>query len=518
MHVVDVLLQIVYFVCIVGLALYGLQALWLTLIVLRNRPQAPVLSPLPEESLTKWPYVTIQLPIYNERHVVERLISACASLDYPPERLQIQVLDDSDDMTTGIIQHTVRTWSAKGIDIEVFHRVERAGFKAGALSSAFPAAKGDLIAIFDADFVPTKEFLRATVPYFLQSGNGDVGFVQARWDHLNRTYSWLTACQALALDGHFTVEQTARAAAGYPFGFNGSAGIWRRATIEDPAVGGWQADTLCEDLDLSYRAQFAGWRGLYLQNLAVPAEIPVQLLGFKRQQARWAKGSVQTLRKLSRRLAEQRWSPVARMAGFGHLANYLIHPLLLIMIVVSLPMLLLGVDPAKPLALLSLFSFGPPLLYAVAQHRISPAKWLRRWAALPLLMLLGTGLSLNNTIAVFSGLTGRQGAFLRTPKFHIQPADLGRSNETWQQSLYRLPLSKVVVGEILLSAYALVSTWVAAHSGHIAATPFLLIYAAGYGLMACTSLVQAWPSYRVRANRPHSVLARLRAGVDRSQG
>lgn len=516
MHVVDVLLQIVYFVCIVGLALYGLQALWLTYLVLRKHP--PLERPHSEKPCTAWPYVTIQLPIYNERHVVERLISACAALDYPPDRLQIQVLDDSDDMTTGIIQQTAHTWTAQGVDIEIVRREDRTGFKAGALAYALPAAKGDLIAILDADFVPPKHFLKATVPYFIQSGNEDVGFVQTRWDHLNRAYSWLTACQALALDGHFAVEQPARARAGYPFGFNGSAGIWRRATIEDPAVGGWQADTLCEDLDLSYRAQFAGWRGLYRQDLTVPAEIPVQLLGFKRQQARWAKGSVQTLRKLSRRLVSRPWPLVARLAGLGHLANYLIHPLLLTMILVSLPMLLLGVDPAKPLALLSLFSFGPPLLYAVAQHRLNPATWLRRWALLPLLMLLGTGLSLNNTIAVLSGLTGRQGPFLRTPKFHIQQAELERAHATWQQSLYRLPLSKMVAGEMLLSLYALITTWVAAQSGHIATTPFLLIYAAGFGLMAITSLVQAWPAYRPPSNRQHSVLARLRANANRSQG
>ncbi len=532
MHAIDVLLQLVYLVCVIGLALYGLQALWLTILVLRQQPQPPSSSsacrvtadpgippgewPTEEWSAEKWPHVTVQLPIYNERHVVERLISACAALDYPSDRLQIQVLDDSDDMTLSLTQQMARTWAAQGIDIEVVRREERTGFKAGALAYALPQAKGDLIAIFDADFVPPEHFLKSTVPYFLQSDNEDVGFVQTRWAHLNRAYSWLTACQALALDGHFAVEQTSRSAAGYPFGFNGSAGIWRRATIEDQAVGGWQADTLCEDLDLSYRAQFAGWRGLYLQHVAVPAEIPVQLLAFKRQQARWAKGSVQTLVKLGRRLAQQPWPRSVRLAGFGHLANYLIHPLLLAMLLLSLPMLLLDVDPAKPLALLSLFSFGPPLLYAVAQYRIDHTRWLRRWSILPLLMLVGTGLSLNNTLAVFSGLMGRKGAFLRTPKFHIQQADHRSTAGTWQESLYRLPLSKMLVGEILLSLYALVSTWVALQNGHVAAAPFLSIYAAGFGLMALTSIVQAWPASK--ADRSRGVLARLRTYANRPHG
>ncbi|HXF63607.1 MAG TPA: glycosyltransferase family 2 protein, partial [Caldilineaceae bacterium] len=345
------------------------------------------------------------------------------------------------------------------------------------------------IVIFDADFVPPRHFLVRTLPYFQRSGNERTGFVQARWGHLNPAYSLLTRCQALALDGHFIVEQGARAAAGYPFGFNGSAGVWRRRCLEDPAVGGWQTDTLCEDLDLSYRAQLAGWRGVYLEEVEAPGEIPVQLLAFKRQQFRWAKGSIQTLRKLGGRVCRHPWPFAHRLAALLHLGNYLIHPLLLAMLLVALPMVALGIDPAAPLAYLSLFSFGPPLLYAVAQRRLHPSSWLRRWAILPLLMILGTGLSLNNTIAVLQGLTGKGGAFLRTPKFQVREAQ-----DRWQQSAYRLPLQPVVLAELGLALYAALTMALCMEQGRWSAIPFLAVYAAGFGAMAGIGVWQAWQS------------------------
>lgn len=499
-------LQLLYFVCIVGLGLYGFQAFWLTAQFL-HRPRTA--QPIP---LDHWPIVTVQLPIYNERHVVERLVAACVALDYPRDRLQIQLLDDSDDNTAALTETLAQTWQREGINIAVLRRPNRRGFKAGALANALPQADGEFIAIFDADFVPKADFLRSTLPYFSQSRNAQertgqtvehdqnrVGFVQTRWDHLNRSYSWLTDAQALALDGHFVVEQTGRAVAGYPFGFNGTAGIWRRACIQDPAVGGWQDDTLCEDLDLSYRAQLAGWQGVYLPDVSVPAELPAQLLAFKRQQFRWAKGSVQTLCKLARRIPSAPWSPAARLAAFGHLGNYLIHPLLLTMLLVALPMLLLGVDPAAPLAVLSLFSFGPPLLYAVAQNHLDPARRLGRIAFLPLLTLLGTGLCLNNSIAVAQALFGHNGPFLRTPKF-----DLQRPADRWQQSAYRLPLPRLVWVEAALALYALLTAATAVRLQHWATVPFLAIYVIGFGLMVAVQVGQAWQAQRAvrRYRRP----------------
>jgi hypothetical protein len=353
------------------------------------------------------------------------------------------------------------------------------------------------------------------MPYFNDSANAKVGFVQARWGHLNRNYSWLTRCQALALDGHFVIEQSARDRSNFPFGFNGSAGIWRRACLEDPTVGGWQPDTLCEDLDLSYRAQMAGWHGLYDGTLEVPAEVPVQLLAFKRQQFRWAKGTIQTLRKVGGRVLNYTtWPLVTRIAAFAHLTSYLIHPLLLLMLLVTLPMLLWDIDPARPLAYLSIFSFGPPLLYALAQRNLSPKRWFLRWAWLPMLMLLGTGLTVNNTMAVFQGFRQQGGAFLRTPKFNI---DQGQKN--WQHSGYHLPLQPMVMVELFFCLYAVATIIVALNHHHGSSAPFLAIYAGGYGLMVSAELWQAWRnrSAQVTLRHPRD-RSRLRAEADHLQG
>jgi len=476
------LFQILYAVGALGLSLYGFHALWLTWQLRRSVPPVSVHSADPSQL----PPVTIQLPIYNERHVVIRLIDACAGLEYPRHRLQIQVLDDSTDQTTVIIQQRIDFWRSRGVNIAALHRTDRTGYKAGALHDALPSATGEFIAIFDADFEPPADFLMRAIPHFLGDGGAKIGFVQARWGHLNQDYSVLTNCQALALDGHFMVEQAARQSAGYPFGFNGSGGVWRRACIEDPAVGGWQADTLCEDLDLSYRAQLAGWRPLFLPDLVAPAEIPPQLLAFKRQQFRWAKGSVQTLKKLGGAVWRSDWPLPARLAALFHLGNYLIHPLLLLLLLIIPPLLLLGVDPFAPLAWLSLASVGPPLLYAVAQRRISRRLWLRRWAYLPILTLLGMGLCLSNTLAVWQALTNRTGPFLRTPKFSVQ--DRG---DSWRQSSYVLAPDPVVLGEFLLMIYAVFGVFVAVAQGKWWTLPFLLLYAAGFALMSMMGVSQS---------------------------
>jgi len=508
----DALLKILYGVCVIALAIYGFHNLWLSLIYLLRHRHKAILPPL---DFATCPNVTVQLPIYNEQHVAERLIDACSKLDYPREKLQIQVLDDSDDSTTALIYASAQSWQQQGIQIDVVRRESRTGYKAGALSYSLPAATGDFIVIFDADFVPNADFLQRTMPYFEVPSNAKVGFVQSRWGHTNRTFSWLTRCQALALDGHFVIEQSARAAAGYPFGFNGSAGIWRRRCLEDPAVGGWQPDTLCEDLDLSYRAQLAGWSGLYDGSVEVPAEVPIQLLGFKRQQFRWAKGTIQTLRKIGGRVgSHSQWSIPTRLAAFAHLSSYLIHPLLLLLLLVTLPMLLWDIDPARPLAYLSIFSFGPPLLYALAQHRLSPRRWILRWAWLPLLMLLGTGLTVNNTLAVFQGFRQQGGAFLRTPKFNVD-----QGHKQWHHSGYQLPLQPMVMGELFFCIYALITIYVALTQGHSGAAPFLAIYAAGFGLMVGVELWQAWGRRSAQVDlRRQREQARLHAEADHMQG
>lgn len=487
-------LQLLYSISILGLTIYSSNAIWLTAQLLWNRrgtrrshPRDASWPP-PGRPLDAfaWPAVTIQLPIYNERHVAERLIDACARLDYPRQRCQIQVLDDSTDETRELIQRRVHYWQRKGVNITVIHRQDRRGFKAGALAHAFARTSGDYLAIFDADFAPPRDFLQRAIPYFLAPGGQRIGFVQTRWGHLNEQYSPLTRAQALALDGHFVVEQAGRQYARYPFGFNGSAGVWRRACIADPAVGGWQTDTLCEDLDLSYRAQLAGWQPCYVDDIVAPAEVPPQLIAFRRQQFRWAKGSIQTLCKLHRPVWRSSWPAAARLAGLIHLGSYMIHPLLLLLLVVTLPLMLLGVDPAPHLTVLSVASFGPPLLYAVAQQALHPRDWWKRWAYLPVLTLLGTGLCLNNTMAVWQGLRGGGGQFLRTPKFRVES-----TADAWQRSSYRLPLDAVWFGEIGLLAYALLTIMVAADAGEWWSIPFLLIYAGGYAFMVLVGLWQA---------------------------
>lgn len=490
-------LHAAYVICVLGLALYGFQALWLTGHYLRRPRTAEETFEAPAE----WPSVAVHLPIYNEQHVAQRIVQAAARLNYPRDRLAVVVLDDSDDSTRTLIDRTVEEQRSQGCDVRVVRRPVRSGYKAGALAHALADEEADYIAVFDADFLPQTDFLVRTIPVLMASGNSHVGFVQTRWGHLNREYSFLTRSQAVALDGHFVVEQEGRQAAGFSFGFNGSGGVWRRSCIVDPVVGGWQADTLCEDLDLSYRAQLAGWKGIYLNEVESPAEIPPQLLAFKRQQFRWAKGSVQTLRKLLRRVWTSEWSVARRFAATLHLGAYLLHPLLLCLLLISLPLALIGANPAAPLALLGVTSLGPPLLYAIGQRRLYDRRWLRNMALLPLLMLLGTGLSLNNTIAAWQALFGKKVEFLRTPKFH----SLNGAGD-WRGSAYRVRLNPVVFAELFLSAYAFAVSWISGHQGNLWTAAFALVYALGFGLVAAYGLWQEWTA-RLTMRRSSSGLS-----------
>ena len=311
------------------LGLYGLNNLILTWTYLRHRK-----DPLPEPAApAEWPQVTVQLPIYNELHTTERLLNKVAQLDYPRDRMEIQVLDDSSDETRQLAAQMVGQLQADGFDISHITRTDRTGYKAGALSFGMQTARGELIAIFDADFLPPKDFLKRMVPHFADPA---VGCVQARWGHVNRDYSVFTRTQALGVDGHFLVQQAARSKSGLFLNFNGTAGMWRQSCIAD--AGGWQGDTLTEDLDLSFRAQLRGWRIAYLPELVVPAELPAQISAFKRQQARWAQGSMETALKLLRPLlrSQQPWR--VKLEGVLHLTGYLVHPLMLAIILLSFPM------------------------------------------------------------------------------------------------------------------------------------------------------------------------------------
>jgi len=466
-------LAIVYGFTAVLLATYGFNSLILVLLYLRHRRDHQ-----PAPPLTNAPPVTVQLPIYNELHVVERLVDAVARLDYPRDRLHIQVLDDSTDETTALAQARVDYYRQQGFDIALIHRPERTGFKAGALQRGLETARGEFVVIFDADFVPKTDFLQRVIPHF--QGRPRLGMVQARWGHLNADYSPLTRAQALALDGHFVVEQPARQRSGLFMSFNGASGVWRKSCIEE--AGGWQGDTLSEDLDLSYRAQLAGWEFLYLPDVVSPAEIPPQINAFKRQQFRWAKGSIQCLLKHWRTLLRVRRPAFVRLQGLFHLSNYLIHPLMLLLLLLTLPLLLGQHKVGLPLFYLGLGSLGPPLLFALSQWDIYP-DWRRRLAYFPLLALLGTGIALNNALAVGEALLRRPNRFQRTPKFGLE----GRADR-WAESPYALPLSRMTLGEVLLSLYSLITVIVALAKGNHYAVPFLLLYLGGFSYVAALGL------------------------------
>jgi cellulose synthase/poly-beta-1,6-N-acetylglucosamine synthase-like glycosyltransferase len=465
----------IYVVTALFLAVYAFNAWVLTFLYFKYRQASP--PPLKKGSEQKLPLVTVQLPIFNEALVIERLIDAIIQLDYPKSLLEVQVLDDSTDETTEIAAASVAHYRQQGFKIHLIHRRDRTGFKAGALKRGMETATGEFIAIFDADFLPEPDFLRQTIPHLLV--NKGLGFVQTRWGHVNRWYSWLTAAQALALDGHFAIEQTARNRSGLLMNFNGTAGVWRRDCIE--SAGHWQGDTISEDFDLSYRAQLAGWECLFLPEVVAPAEIPPQLAAFKRQQFRWAKGSIQCLKKLGWRVLRSSLSGWKKLQALIHLSSYLVHPLMVTLAIIT-PILMMSGGTAQirfPLIYLSLVSLGPPFLYAVAQGALHPTVWRKHYKAMPLLILLGSGIALSNTKAVAEALLGVGNVFRRTPKFRVTS-----TTDRWQHSAYRLPLEGLVLGELAFGLFSLWGAWIAATNGNQFAVPFILLYAFGFGYVS----------------------------------
>ncbi len=430
------------------------------------------------------PRVTIQLPLYNERFVAERLLAAVATLRHPRDRLQIQVLDDSTDDTSEIVSRWIAAHGA-GLDIEHRRRVDRTGFKAGALRDAMATATGSCIAIFDADFVPPVDFLERTLPFLLRPG---VGLVQARWGHLNREVSTLTRAQALAIDGHFGIEQPARCWKRWLLNFNGTAGIWRRDAID--AAGGWQADTLTEDLDLSYRAQLAGWRIEYLPWLEVPAELPVTLAAFKSQQRRWAKGSIQTARKLLPRVLRADLPVLTKLQAVLHLTHYLVHPLMLAVALLAVPMLTLWKGTLGPgafalvAAALVIGTCGPSTLYITSQRALR-ADWLTRLRSLPMLMLIGTGIAVSNTRAVIEAFLGIDSPFVRTPKDAVTDAQPLR-----RAGAYRLPLDLLPLFEAAMAGWSAWGLVLYLSAEKYLIGPFLLLYACGFGYVAWVSATE----------------------------
>jgi cellulose synthase/poly-beta-1,6-N-acetylglucosamine synthase-like glycosyltransferase len=494
---VIVVVGILYSVAVVALFLYGLNAYHLLVIHWWNRRR--VHEGATPEPPAEWPSVTVQLPLYNERYVARRLLEAVGSLDYPSDRLEIQVLDDSTDDTGAIISGTESQLRARGLTVVHLHRRERAGFKAGALAAGLKEARGDFVAIFDADAVPEPDFLRKTVPHFTDAR---VAVVQTRWGHLNRDFSLLTVAQAFGIDGHFAVEQSARFWGNLLLNFNGTAGVWRKAAIEDS--GGWAHDTLTEDLDLSYRAQLRGWRIVYRPDLVCPAELPVLIAGFKSQQRRWAKGSIQTARKLLPVVARARLSLWAKYQAFIHLTYYMIHPAMLTVVLLSVPLLsaaevapegdiLLGVSLTFTLGVL-----GPGFLLVYAQQVIDPGWWRRVWR-LPATMIIGVGVAWSTSLAVLDALWGRDLEFVRTPKFGIGPAGgdwRGKAYAEWR------PWGGVI--EVALGLYCAWSTWLYYIHQSYAAVPFLALYTTGFLIVGALTLVHAAPRRGNRWGRPLS--------------
>jgi cellulose synthase/poly-beta-1,6-N-acetylglucosamine synthase-like glycosyltransferase len=434
----------------------------------------------PIKSTQHLPLVCIQLPIYNEKYVVEGLVDSVCAINYPVELLSIQVLDDSSDETTAILQHKIEQWHAKGVNIELIRRPDRKGFKAGALQYGMKLTEAAFIAIFDADFLPPSDFLHRTIPQFADS---KVGVVQTRWGHTNKQYSLLTRLQAFGLDAHFTIEQVGRNHAGSFINFNGTAGVWRKETIID--AGGWSADTLTEDLDLSYRAQLKGWKFIYKEDVESPAELPIIMPAIKSQQFRWNKGGAETARKNFGKILKSNLGFSNKLHAFFHLFNSTIFIAILITALLSVPMLYIKSEqPALALLfqigsvfLLGFFSIA--IFYWVAAKQLSNERFYFI-KTFPIFITISMGLSLHNAFAVAEGLLGFKSAFIRTPKFNLQKD----GNESWQQNKYlNLQISWLTVFEALLAIYFGFGIWLGIHLADYGLLIFHFMLMLGYTLV-----------------------------------
>ena len=484
----DLAMMIPYFIVLFILALYGLHRYWLVYDYYRYAKNVPAV-PAP---VANWPRVTIQLPIYNERYVIERLVEAISRFDYPAELLDVQVLDDSTDETQGVARNCVERFAAQGMPVEYIHRTNREGYKAGALENGLKTARGEFIAIFDADFLPAANFLRLTIPYFMNPRGGSaIGMVQTRWTYLNTDYSLLTQVETILLDGHFVVEHGARSRRGTFFNFNGTAGVWRRKAIDQ--AGGWQHDTLTEDTDLSYRAQLAGWKFLYLPNIECASELPVDMNGFKAQQARWAKGLMQTAKKILPKVfaADVPWH--VKSEAFFHLTANISYPLMVLLSTMLLPAMIvrfyqgwfqmLVID--LPLFLASTCSISS--FYLVAQKELRPKTWYRTFLYMPFVMATGIGISVRNAQAVLEALAGKKSEFARTPKYNI-----AGKNGSFAKKSYRNKAGWMPYAEILLGVYFAFTVLYAVLNENYATVPFLLLFVWGYLYTGVMSLGQTY--------------------------
>ncbi len=491
--VVDVVWTFCYLSVLIGLSGYGLHRYFIVYLFLKNRKRVPQ----PLAHFEQLPVITVQLPIFNEIYVVERLLKSVSELDYPKELLQIQVLDDSTDDTRELTASCASRLRDRGFEVELLQRTNRVGYKAGALEAGLASARGDFVCILDADFVPQPELLQSTIHFFTDP---KVGMIQTRWGHINRGYSLLTRVQAMFLDGHLLLEQVARSRSGRFFNFNGTAGLWRKSCITN--AGGWQHDTLTEDLDLSYRAQLEGWKFVFLTDVVTPAELPVDMNGFKSQQHRWTKGSIQTCKKLLPRIWRSKLPLPIKIEATGHLTSNFAYLLLACLCVLLHPstggpqsgwlrMFLLDV----PIFLTA--SVSVAVFYIVAQRELHPRTWMKEILLLPALIALGVGLSINNARAVLEALFNHQSEFKRTPKYGIES-----KAQVWRSCRYMPLKSLLPLLEVGFAIYFSYFVWHALVHGQYLTLPFLIMFQVGFLYVAVCSLAQWLPRFNFPAPRP----------------
>jgi cellulose synthase/poly-beta-1,6-N-acetylglucosamine synthase-like glycosyltransferase len=489
----DTCMLIPYFIVMVILAFYGIHRYQLVWLYYRNKKnRAKWNEPPARFAEGELPFVTIQLPIFNEQFVIDRLLEAVCNLDYPRDRFEIQVLDDSTDETRTVARGLVERYASGAMGmppqpIAYLHRTDRHGYKAGALDKGLDVAKGELVAIFDADFVPPPQWVMQVVHHFAEP---EIGMVQTRWTHLNRNYSFLTQVEAILLDGHFVLEHGGRSRAGVFFNFNGTAGMWRRRTIGE--AGGWQHDTLTEDTDLSYRAQLVGWKFKYLQDVECPAELPIEMTAFKTQQARWAKGLIQTAKKILPQVLRSDADWHTKLEAWYHLTANISYPLMIVLSVLLMPAMIIRSWQGYlqmllidfPLFMASTMSVST--FYLVSQKELFPHAWHKKILYVPFLLALGgIGLTITNTKAVMEALFGVKSAFARTPKYRVK-----QKGEKSQAKVYRKRLGIVPWIELGLGAYFVWTVWYAVSTENFFTVPFLVLFVFGYWYTALLSLLQ----------------------------
>ncbi|HMD14707.1 MAG TPA: cellulose synthase family protein [Bacteroidota bacterium] len=478
-----------YFISLSILFLFGSSGFVMIYYYIKHRDKkTPTAGVLPE-----FPVVTLQLPVYNEYYVVERLIKACCDVDYPKEKMEIQVLDDSTDETVDIIAALVAQKQDEGFDIKHVRRSSRNGYKAGALKEGLVTCRGEFVGIFDADFIPKKDFLMQTLPYFYQDKK--IGLVQTRWEHLNSEYSFLTRAQAMALDGHLVIEQNVRNKAGFFINFNGTGGIWRKECILD--AGNWEADTLTEDLDLSYRAQLRGWRFQFLKDVTSPAELPSEINALKSQQFRWTKGAIETAIKILPRVWKSSLPMEKKIHATFHLSNNIVFPFILVAGILNVPLIFIkhqgGYETYFAIMAVFVFAFIGSFLFYLYSQKDVYHDWQRRMLLFPLFMAGNMGFAVNNTKAVFEGLFKKKSEFVRTPKYSVVD-----KKDNWLDKKYVLMnVNGTVVIELVLALYCSFGVAASIYYLELAAVPFQLLFSVGFGLVAWLSLRHAWMARRI---------------------